>query len=206
MPSALSLKDSLEYDMAQEKKFSYNGLNQYEIIEHIAHFIFYLRQIHIFGEGNTRTTAVFLIKYLRKLGFKNINTVLFEENSWYFRNSLVRANHEDLSKAIYKTEKYLIHFLKNLLYFEDYLLKNREMHIFYNDNANEPLIDTVNSDDDTVFQLIKKNNKITANEISHHLNISLSTTKRKIKELKSRGLKERTGSDKTGKWKIIETQ
>lgn len=204
--SALSLKDALEYDMAQEKKFSYKGLNQYEIIEHIAHFISYLWQIHIFGEGNTRTTAVFLIKYLRKLGFKNINTVLFEENSWYFRNALVRANYEDLSKAIYKTEKYLILFLQNLLLIKDNLLKNREMHIFYNDTANEPLIDTVNADNETVFQIIKKNNKITANEISDQLNISLSTAKRKIKELKSKGLIERTGSDKTGTWKIIENQ
>lgn len=90
--------------------------------------------------------------------------------------------------------------------FEDYLHQNREIHIFYNDTANEPPIDTVNADNDTVFQIIKKNNKITANEISDQLNISLSTAKRKIKELKSKGLIERTGSDKTGTWKIIETQ
>ena len=103
--SAVSLKDTLEYDFEQEKKFSFKGLSQQEIIEHIAHFISYLWQIHIFGEGNTRTTAIFLIKYLRKLGFKEVNNDMFAEHSWYFRNSLVRANYEDLSKGIHKTEK-----------------------------------------------------------------------------------------------------
>ncbi len=130
--SAHSLRDTLEYDFEKEKKFSYRGLNQFEIIEHIADFISYLWQIHIFGEGNTRTTAIFLIKYLRKLGFKEINNNLFEKYSWYFRNALVRANYEDLSKSIHPTQKYLIHFLSNLLLEKDYILKNRELHIYYN--------------------------------------------------------------------------
>jgi fido (protein-threonine AMPylation protein) len=85
--SAVSLKETLEFDFEQEKKFSFKGLSQQEIIEHIAHFISYLWQIHIFGEGNTRTTAIFLIKYLRKLGFKEVNNDTFAEHSWYFRNS-----------------------------------------------------------------------------------------------------------------------
>ncbi len=130
--SAHSLRDTLEYDFEKEKKFSYRGLNQFEIIEHIADFISYLWQFHIFGEGNTRTTAIFLIKYLRKLGFKEINNNLFEKYSWYFRNALVRANYEDLSKSIHPTQKYLIHFLSNLLLEKDYILKNRELHIYYN--------------------------------------------------------------------------
>ena len=82
--SAESLKATLEFDYEQEKKFSYKGLSQQEIIEHIVHFISDLWQIHIFGEGNTRTTAIFLIKYLRKLGFKEVNNDLFAEHSWYF--------------------------------------------------------------------------------------------------------------------------
>ena len=127
--SAESLKATMEYDLEQEKKFNFNGLSQQEIIEHLAHFISYLWQIHIFGEGNTRTTAVFLIKYLRKLGFKEVNSDLFAEHSLYFRNALVRANYEDLSKGIHKTEKHLIRFLLNLLLGENHLLKNREMHI-----------------------------------------------------------------------------
>ncbi len=198
--SAESLKATLEYDLGQEKKFSYNGLSQQEIIEHIANFISYLWQIHIFGEGNTRTTAIFLIKYLRKLGFKEVNNNLFAEHSWYFRNALVRANYEDLSKGIHKTEKYLIRFLSNLLLGENHSLKNREMHVQYIDTVKSKN-DTVN---DTVFNLIKQNNKITATEISERLKISLSTAKRKLKELKESGKVERIGSDKTGVWKIIE--
>jgi len=196
--SAVSLKDTLEYDFEQEKKFSFKGLSQQEIIEHIAHFISYLWQIHIFGEGNTRTTAIFLIKYLRKLGFKEVNNDMFAEHSWYFRNSLVRANYEDLSKGIHKTEKYLVRFLSNLLLGKNQSLKNREMHVQYIDTVKLE-VDTVN---DTVFNLIKQNTMITSSEISQQLKISLSTAKRKIKELKESGKIERIGSDKTGRWKI----
>ena len=201
--SADSLKSTLEYDIEQEKKFSYKGLSQQETIEHITHFISYLWQIHIFGEGNTRTTAIFLIKYLRKLGFKEVNNDLFAEYSWYFRNALVRANYEDLSKNIHKTEKYLILFLSNLLLKENHSLKNREMHIHYADTV-KMQNDTVKMQNDTVFLLIKENNNITATEISERLKLSLSTVKRKIKDLKEQGIIERIGSDKTGYWKIIE--
>ncbi|MBR0574252.1 MULTISPECIES: Fic family protein [Pasteurellaceae] len=196
--SAYNLKDALEYDFEQEKKFSYRGLSQQGIIEHIASFISYLWQIHIFEEGNTRTVAIFLIKYLRKLGFKEVNNTLFEKHSWYFRNALVRANYEDVSKSIYPTQKYLIHFLCNLLLGKDYILKNRELHIRYNDTLNLKN-DTVN---DTVFNEIKKNNKATANQIAEILNISLSTVKRRIKVLKDTQKIQRIGSDKTGYWKI----
>lgn len=85
--SANSLKETLEYDFQQEKQFSYKGLSQQQTIEHIAQFISYLWQIHVFGEGNTRAIAIFLIKYLRTLGFK-VNNDLFEQHSWSFRNAL----------------------------------------------------------------------------------------------------------------------
>ncbi len=204
--SAHSLKDTLEYDFEQEKKFSYRGLSQSEIIEHLAYFISYLWQIHIFGEGNTRTTALFLIKYLRKLGFKDVNNNLFEKHSWYFRNALVRANYEDLSKGIHPTQKYLLYFLCNLLLGTNYILKNREMHIYYNDTVkakNDTLntpIDTVN---DTVFAIIQENKRITAKEIAKRLNISLSTVKRRIKILKDNRKIERIGSDKAGYWNVL---
>lgn len=149
--SAESLKATLEYDFRQEKVFSYKGLSQQEIIENIAQFISYLWQIHIFGEGNTRTTAVFLIKYLRKLGFKEVNNDLFAEHSWFFHNALVRANYEDLSKGIHKTDKYLIRFLLNLLHDENFLLKNRELHIHYAPPENDTVNDTVKAKNDTVF-------------------------------------------------------
>ncbi|GHT20156.1 hypothetical protein FACS1894189_9080 [Planctomycetales bacterium] len=127
--SALNLRETLEYDFKEENAFDYKGLSQLQIVEHIARFVAYLWQIHIFGEGNTRTTAVFLIKYLRKLGFKNINNDLFAEHSRYFRNALVRANYQDITQGIHKTDKYLIRFLSNLLLAENHILKNRELHI-----------------------------------------------------------------------------
>lgn len=201
--SADSLKATLEYDFEQERKFSYRGLSEQEIIEHIAHFFSNLWQIHIFGEGNTRTTAIFLIKYLRKLGFKHVNNDLFADHSWYFRNALVRANYEDLSRGIHRTEKFLIRFLSNLLLKGNYALKNREMHILADTvfDTVKPQIDTVN---DTVLSLMKHDNKITANEMSERLKMSLSTVRRKIKELRNNGKIERIGSDKTGYWRITE--
>ena len=126
--SASELRDTLEYDFSQEKDFSYKGLSMDEIIHHLAVFISRLWQIHIFGEGNTRTTAVFFIKYLRTLGFSATNDI-FAENAWYFRNALVRANYTNLQKGIYETTEYLEAFLRNLLLDEKNELHNRNLHI-----------------------------------------------------------------------------
>ncbi len=126
--SASELRATLEYDFSQEKDFSYKGLSMDEIIHHLAVFISRLWQIHIFGEGNTRTTAVFFIKYLRTLGFYATNDI-FAENAWYFRNALVRANYTNLQKSIYETTEYLEVFLRNLLLNEKNELHNRNLHI-----------------------------------------------------------------------------
>ena len=126
--SASELRATLEYDFSQEKDFSYKGLSMDEIIHHLAVFISRLWQIHIFGEGNTRTTAVFFIKYLRTLGFSAINDI-FAENAWYFRNALVRANYTNLQKGIYETTEYLEAFFRSLLLNEENELYNRNLHI-----------------------------------------------------------------------------
>ncbi|MFY8187772.1 MAG: Fic family protein [Flavobacterium sp.] len=162
--SAESLKATLEYDFDQEKKFVYKGLSQQETIEHIAQFISYLWQIHIFGEGNTRTTAIFLIKYLRTFGYK-VNNELFEQHSWYFRNALVRANYKNHINNIYATNEFLLRFFGNLLLGENNLLQNREMHIFYGDivktqddtvnDTVKPKIDTVNDDARAIYDIVK---------------------------------------------------
>lgn len=100
--NAYSLRETLDYDLNLEKNFSYSGLSTDDVIKHIARFISNLWQIHIFGEGNTRTTAVFLIKYLSKLGF-NVTNDIFAKNSWYFRNALVRANYNNRTKNVTET-------------------------------------------------------------------------------------------------------
>lgn len=126
--SASELRATIEYDFSQEKDFSYKGLSIDEIIHHLAIFVSRLWQIHIFGEGNTRTTAVFFIKYLRALGFSVTNDI-FAENAWYFRNALVRANYTNLQKGIYETTEFLEVFLRNLLLNENNELHNRDLHI-----------------------------------------------------------------------------
>ena len=125
------LKETLNYDFEVEKEFDYRNLNNEEFIKHIAKFISNLWQIHIFCEGNTRTTAVFLIKYLRKFGF-DITNDIFAKNAWYFRNALVRANYTNVEKGIYETTEYLELFLRNLLLNENNELKNRYLHINWN--------------------------------------------------------------------------
>lgn len=126
--SASELRATLEYDFSEEKKFSYKNLNMDQIIHHLAVFVSRLWQIHIFAEGNTRTTAVFFIKYLSTLGFDDANDI-FAEHAWYFRNALVRANYTDLKNGVHETTEYLELFLKNLLLDEKNELHNRTMHV-----------------------------------------------------------------------------
>jgi len=106
----------LEYDLEKEKNFDYKNLSRDEIVSHITKFISNLWQIHIFGEGNTRTSAVFLIKYLRKLGFSNIDNKPFELHSKYFRNSLVRASYENIEKNIFADNSFIKMFLSNVIF------------------------------------------------------------------------------------------
>ncbi len=120
------LRMALDYDIEQEKEFDYRGLSMGEIVEHIARFISGIWQTHPFCEGNTRTTAVFAIKYLKSIGFE-CNNDLFEQYSWYFRNALVRANYKNVAKGIGQDYSFLNNFFRNLLMGENHELKNRYM-------------------------------------------------------------------------------
>ncbi len=122
------LRMTLQYDLDQERNFDYSDLDKDQMVEHIAKFVSGLWEIHPFGEGNTRTTAVFTIKYLRSLGF-DVNNELFEQNSWYFRNALVRANYRNLAKGVNYDSLFLVRFFRNLLLGENNMLKNRYMII-----------------------------------------------------------------------------
>ena len=122
------LRMAIEYDLEQERQFDYTPLNKDQMVEHLAKFIAGLWQIHPFGEGNTRTTAVFAIKYLRSQGF-SVDNDLFERHSWYFRNALVRASYRNLQKGINYEPLFLVSFFRNLLLGENNTLKNRYMMI-----------------------------------------------------------------------------
>ena len=162
--SASELRATLDYDFAEEKKFSYKNLSMEDIIHHLAIFVSRLWQIHVFGEGNTRTTAVFFIKYLRTLGFDVTNDI-FAENAWYFRNALVRANYNDLKNGVHETTEYLELFLRNLLLDEKNELHNRTMHIsgrFKETDFESAKADIGNTEADTESQKADIRNKLLA--------------------------------------------
>ena len=119
---------ALDWDIEQEKNFQYKGLSDDEKIEHIAKFVSGIWQIHAFREGNTRTTAIFTIQYLRSLGYE-VNNEMFAKHSWYFRNALVRANYRNIQKGIDYSPIYLVRFFRNLLLKDGWVLKNRYLHI-----------------------------------------------------------------------------
>ena len=122
------LRRAIDYELEQERAFSYKGKSHDEMISHLARFVSGLWQIHAFGEGNTRTTAVFCIQYLRSLGF-DVDNDQFAKHSWYFRNALVRANYHNVAKGIDYTPIYLERFFRNLLFGEQWDLRNRYLHI-----------------------------------------------------------------------------
>ena len=132
------LRMAIEYDLEQERQFSYAGLSKDQMIEHLARFVSGLWQTHPFREGNTRTTGIFTIKYLRMLGF-NVNNELFANHSWYFRNALVRANYRNVAKGIELEPIFLIRFFRNLLLGENNALKNRYMLINPPEEWQEPI-------------------------------------------------------------------
>ncbi len=122
------LRRAIDYDIGQERAFSYKGLSPDETVRHITDFVSRLWQIHAFREGNTRTTAVFAIQYLRSIGF-DVSNNPFVNHSWYFRNALVRANYKNARKGIDYTPIYLERFFRNLLLGEHWELRNRYLHI-----------------------------------------------------------------------------
>ena len=126
--NSTELRATLDYDFREERAFDYSGLPMDKVIAHLARFVSRLWQIHVFGEGNTRTTAVFFIKYLQFLGFDVTNDI-FAENAWYFRNAMVRANYTNLKEGVHETTEYLELFLRNLLLGETNPLQNRTMHV-----------------------------------------------------------------------------
>lgn len=123
-----SIADTVEYDLDRERDLSYEGFSDADIVKRIASFSSGIWQIHPFCEGNTRTTAVFIIKYLKSMGF-DVKNDTFANNSWYFRNALVRANYNNVKEGIHASSSYLERFFENLLLGSDHELKNRFLHI-----------------------------------------------------------------------------
>lgn len=201
--SAFELSATLDYDFLQEKNFSYKNLTLDEIIHHLAVYVSRLWQIHIFGEGNTRTTAVFFIKYLRTLGFDATNDI-FAENAWYFRNAMVRANYNDLKNGIHETTEYLELFLRNLLLDEKNVLRNREMHVsgrfiqsakIENSKCNNCTLEEM-----MIIKAIKSNPAITQKELAVTIGKSERTVKSRTVEMQEKGFIARENGKRNGRW------
>ena len=191
------LSSTLEYDFEIERKFKYDGLSDDEVIEHLATFISNLWQIHAFQEGNTRTTAVFFIKYLRTLGFDVTNDV-FAKNAWYFRNALVRANFRFIRKGIYDNKTYIILFLRNLLLHERNALKNRDLRINIDKQNEEPV-----SKEARIIKLMKENPKIKVDELANTIGKSPRTIKSVIAILSKENKIKRVNGKRFGYWEIL---
>ena len=201
-----SIMETLDYDFEQEKKFNYKGLSKREKVERLAKFTSGIWQIHPFGEGNTRATAVFIIKYLYTLGFVT-NNDLFEQNSKYFRNALVRANYQNLNQDIYYTMEYLNKFFGNLLLGEKNLLDNREMQIKDSTmSGKESSQKSSQKSSHKILELMKQNPAITTTELAQLLNISRRAIAKQTALLKEKGLIRRIGPDKGGRWEVLNDQ
>ena len=174
-----------------------------ESIKHLCRFTSNIWQVHPFCEGNTRTTAVFIIKYLRTFGF-NINDDVFAENSWYFRNSLVRANYKNFEKNIFDDTIFLEKFFHNLLTKSKYELKNRYTHIDYNQSANDEDLKYKNCtlEEQAIINILKVNGTITQDEIAKQINKSSRTVKTRMIEMQEKGLIERKNGKKNGEWVV----
>ncbi len=213
--SAGSIRETLEYDFSQEKIFDYKNLNIDEAIRHIARFVSGIWQIHAFGEGNTRTTAVFTIKYLHTFGF-NFSNETFANHSWYFRNALVRANYNDLTKGVYATTEFLEKFFRNLILNEQNELKNRNLQI--DEIEKEAIQSAKQTDMDipkcknctldctleeiAVLNYLKEKPNATQKEIAQHIGKSERTVKSMTVNLSERGIIERKNGRRNGFWEI----
>ena len=180
--SAPDIRRAIEYDLEQEKAFDYSGQDINQIVCHLSRFVSGLWQIHPFREGNTRTTAVFTIQYLRSMGF-NVENDLFANHSWYFRNALVRANYQNVQKGIKREPVYLERFFRNLLMEENNELKNRFMLV----NAPESIVSTPTSTPTSTEKPLQVDN-----ENIKRLITAIANDKLSVKEMMSAiGLKNR---------------
>lgn len=221
--SAETLKASLARCFTDEREFDYSRLSAKKMIPHFCRFIARIWQVHPFGEGNTRTTAVFAIKYLRSLGFRAENN-MFKDNSWYFRNALVRANFADLRYDAKRDWRFLEAFFRNLLLGEDNLLKSRLMLIGMNERERKAMMaslgiagvkggqkkvvrkrwseKTGRKTQEKILEEIKSDPYITQAKLTGLLKINRSAVQKHISNLKAAGRLRRVGPDKGGHWEV----
>ncbi len=206
------IRRAIDYDIQLERDFSYKGLSEEDKVKHICRFVSGLWQIHPFREGNTRTTAVFTIQYLRSIGYKVSNN-MFQNHSWYFRNALVRANYKNSALGIDYEFKFLEKFFRNLLLGENNELKNRYLLI----DAPDALPQTVDKDkaaddkaidtDDKptiILSFIKKKGRCKTSEIAELLGLKPTQTKAYLYQLLKEGKIIALGGNKNRTYSLSE--
>ena len=204
------IKNALDYDIQQERDFSYKHLSDDDKIKHICRFVSGLWQIHPFQEGNTRTTAVFIIQYLRSIGY-NVTNTLFEEHSWYFRNALVRANYKNSQLGIDYDFSFLEKFFQNLLMNKNYELKNRYLIIeapegFDKEDSLSLTDDKKAQTDDklnAILEFIAKNGECKTIEIAAFLGLKPTQTKSYIYRLISDGKILAKGNNRNRTYSLV---
>ena len=211
------IEKSLAYDFDNEKKFKYKGLSEDAFVEHFASFISGIWQIHPFREGNTRTVALFAIKYLKSMRH-DVTNDLFAEKSWYFRNALVRANYSNIRLNVDKTQLPLEEFFKVLIYGDEIELHNRFLRIGQecgtpaadavtglhrqNGTANVGInvgINLTQSEEEAIKALLR-NPKLTAPQLGELLDMTSRQAERIIASLKKKAGLKRRGARKNGEW------
>jgi len=217
-PSFL-IEKSLKDIFTEERRFSYKGLSEDSFVMHFASFISAIWQIHPFREGNTRTVALFAIKYLRSLGYQ-VSNDLFAENSWYFRNALVRANYENVRLQVEKTQLPLEEFFKVLLFGYELELKNRFLRIgqeygtkaadavaglhrqdvIANDGVNDGVKSVLNPTEEKAIKALLRNSRLKVAELAKVLGVKKRQAERVISSLKVKAGLKRRGADKNGEW------
>ena len=208
-----TIKDTLNYDFDLDKSFDYSALSIDESLKHITGFIANMWQIHPFGEGNTRTTAVFAIKYLRSLGFDVTNT-LFADNSWYFRNALVRANYADIQKGIYEDKSYLEKFFRNLILGEKNEMKNRYLIIGTDFGTAEKIGDKQKIGDkksainirtkQAILDFMKDKEYVKARDVAEAIKLKSSRTREYLGEVVKEGTISAEGSNRNRVYRLKE--
>ena len=218
------IAETLDYDFEQERMFSYKGIDLPRVVKRISNFVSGIWQIHPFGEGNTRTTAVFTIKYLRQMGYK-VNNDPFKEHSWYFRNALVRANYQDLPAGVDRTTEFLELFFRNILMGEKNELKNRHLHIRWKERGDGVVEENMNKSSEKtqigsekkakssqkavkssekILSLISENPTITTEVLAGQIGISTRAVEKHLANLKAKGRLLRIGPDKGGHWEVVD--
>lgn len=205
--SASMISETLNYDFSQERQVNYALLNTDKAIQHIVKFISGIWQIHPFGEGNTRTTAVFAMKYLQSFGFE-VKNDMFKDHSWYFRNALVRANYNNYPQGILATDEYLILFFRNLILDEKNELRNRNLLVASSQSAKSPAPKCQNGtlnctlEELAIAKLLNENGKAKQIDIASHIGKSIRTVKRIMSAMSEKGMISRENGKRNGIWVV----